>query len=231
MKLDEQISERLVSLFPEENYGDLGAAWTILEECKLKVSDDDPEAQADLLDEYIRFYMLTGKLDEAYRCLEKFHALLDQLASRRKLFYAVNKCMVDYFWRHPLILCFPVDLDGMRVLAPPAWVLDSVEIMQEMDRWLEKSSDAELSGEKGACRVFKQIVHSQIALITARRRHPLFPAGFGTVNSKSPNGVLTELVPFLVQLQQLTAEKPPDMMMLYVDRILLTLHYTMGSSA
>lgn len=66
MTLNQQLNKCLGSLFAEENRGDLDSAWSILGELSLTTDENNLEAKADLLDDHVCFYVLTGKLDEAY---------------------------------------------------------------------------------------------------------------------------------------------------------------------
>lgn len=169
MTLNQQLNKCLGSLFAEENRGDLDSAWSILGELSLTTDENNLEAKADLLDDHVCFYVLTGKLDEAYRCLDEYHTLLGQLAPRWELSYAVIKCVIDHHRRHPPILGFPVELDGIKLGPPSARVPDTVEIILELDQRFKKYSNSELSScsERRSCFLLRLIVTYQTTRLLA----------------------------------------------------------------
>ncbi|KAJ5808891.1 hypothetical protein N7474_010160 [Penicillium riverlandense] len=225
MTLQQQLSKCLGSVFADENRGDLDSAWSILEELKLAIDENNLEAKADLLDDHIGFYLLTGKLDEAYRCLDEFHALLGQLGPRWELLYAVVKGLIDHHRRHPPILGFAVELDGIKYGPPSARVPDTFEILLELDRCFKKFSSSGLSllSERHACLVLHRVITCQTARISARKHHPLYPAERPQEDDS--------LLQLLMGEQQDAANRAPESRDLHFGRLLLTIHYDKASPA
>ncbi|KAF7158938.1 hypothetical protein CNMCM5623_004117 [Aspergillus felis] len=194
--------------------GDLDAAWTILEKLKLSLADDDPEAKADLLDDQICFRLLTGKLDEAYRCLEEYHALFGQLPTRHEIIYAV--------------------LNGIgwdQVYFPSRENYGHHRDDERSESMARSMGQIRLIGNKQLAPHKPNAVGFPGQSLDSEMHHPLAPSVAAIADCRHPDEVVTKISPFLAELQRESAEKNTNPVSHYVDRLLLRLHYAMNSSA
>lgn len=123
-----------------------------------------------------------------------------------------------------------MDLDILRIVSPPSRIFNTSEIVLEVDKWLEGSSEPESSPERGICVLFRAIVNSQTGRRRATRHYPLHPPETAIVDSRSTDEIVGELVPFLVKVQRMFAEQEPNSLGSYVDRRILYIHYAMDFS-
>lgn len=119
-----------------------------------------------------------------------------------------------------------MDLNEMRVGPPLAWGSDTHELVLEIDQWIQKGQNFELSSssEWTLCFLLKPILLCRTACVGARNYHPLYPC------ERSQEEV-QELVPFLMKVQKTAAENAPESRSSYFDRLLLTISYIIGSNA
>jgi hypothetical protein len=197
MEPDKLLEEHLISPFTEEYYGDLHKAWDDI--TRLQNVQDSPKATASFFESCIWFWVLTGRLSEAYKILEEYRTFIEGPGSRWRLQYAIQKSLVDYYRRYPPSMRFqhdwliPVNLPILDNITGP------IDISKELDQNVEMCSGPEFGHDRKGYQMFQIILWFPERLRNMTILNPLYP--FAEEDLRSPEQIIAEKVPQLVQFK------------------------------
>ncbi|PWY86855.1 hypothetical protein BO70DRAFT_386141 [Aspergillus heteromorphus CBS 117.55] len=164
------------SLAPEEYRGDLDASWDKLQQVKPEVSMAEPVPYAEYLRCASVYFILTGRLRDAYDCLAALHGLLDSLPPEWGLRYANYTLLVDHVRRYPPALRFYHERGRPLSIPFLGEVIGADDISVKFMNNVQKYLPTGVPRDQELCQVLN-VIHwfpLQYRNLTAQF-HPLFP--------------------------------------------------------
>ncbi|KAF4189667.1 hypothetical protein CNMCM7927_007351 [Aspergillus lentulus] len=219
------------SFFPEEYRGDLDAAWQELQRCRPKCSATKPQDKAEYLRCSAIYFIIAGNLAEAYRALEKLHALLGTLPAEWGLRHTIYMLLADYTRQYPPALRFyhergkPVNIAMLSDISGPKEM--SARFMDRVRMYFETGS----IHDKVLCQILCAVMwFPMLARKLNAELDPLFPGGLFHNTSRDPHAITAQHAASLIKRRE-SAEQAGEMRVAaYLARLLVELRIASQSS-
>ncbi|KAL1964374.1 hypothetical protein VTN77DRAFT_7059 [Rasamsonia byssochlamydoides] len=221
------------SIFAEEYRGNLRAVQYEIDRYK-REGLPDPEQHAELLRCSIILSILAGRLSDAYSTLDQLKALLERLPPHWGLHHANYKLLLDYTRRYPPCIRFrhepmmPVNLPMLSDIAGPN---DIIMQLQESTQLYFESGTVR---DQSVYMLLQVILYFPIQLRTLTARlHPLAPDGKWKAKDppSSPLAAIAEIAASLLQLKERAVAMNAGAITLYLERLIVELHYAINSAS
>ncbi|KAG2026263.1 hypothetical protein GB937_001771 [Aspergillus fischeri] len=219
------------SFFPEEYRGDLDVAWQELQRCRPEYFATQPQVKAEYLRRSAIYSIVAGYLAEAYRALEKLHALLDALPAEWGLRYTIYMLLADYTRQYPPTLRFyhergkPVNIAMLSDISGPKEM--SARFMDRVRLYFETGSIR----DKALCQILCAVLwFPMLARKLNAELDPLFPGGLFHNTNADTNAIIAQHAASLIRCRESAEQAGELRIAAYLARLLVELRIASQSS-